>query len=261
MKVVVVLPTFFKSKDDLRFKITLRTCQEFARLKMNAVIVDASPLESIRSEMICHGTKDGQEYVRVFGQSYSGKKGAALREGSTIAYQCLNGEDGVIAFQEPEKVDMVCHWFSLGKTLQSDFDICVPKRSMASFRSSYPIEQFHSENFANLYLDALAKNIGFPSIDWTMGPMAFKASFARHWVEYKGDLWDMQLVPLVRAQRWHKAKIIVHEVDFIYPREMFEEETGSELWCEKRLFQLNFLIEHVGRALKEASMASGDHGL
>ena len=45
------------------------------------------------------------------------------------------------------------------------------------------MEQYHSEHFANLHLDALGRAVGLPALDWTFGPVAFRASMARHWLQ------------------------------------------------------------------------------
>lgn len=252
MRIVVVIPTFYANTHDLRYRLALETCAEIAQHGLMAIVVDASPTDHIKEEMKMKGTLAGREHVRVLAQSYKGRKGAALREGIAHAVQDLGEEGGIIAFQEPEKVNMIKHWESIVRLLDTA-DICVPKRSDSSFRATYPIEQFHSETFANLYLDSLGQQVGFPSIDWTMGPIAFKSSLAQHWAAYEGDLWDMQLVPMVRAQRWYGATVVVHEFDFQHPPSMKDDESGDAKWSEKRLYQLNFLFEHVGNALKETS--------
>jgi hypothetical protein len=252
MRIIVVIPTFYANTGDLRYHLALETCRQIAQHRLTAIIVDASPANFIKDEMRTKGTLAGHEHVRVVAQSYNGRKGAALREGIALAVQELGDEGGVIAFQEPEKVDMIQQWAFVARLLD-EADICVPKRSDSSFRATYPVEQFHSETFANLYLDSLGQQVGFPSIDWTMGPIAFKSSLATHWAAYEGDLWDMQLVPMVRAQRWHGATVVVHEFDFQHPASMKDDESGVAKWSEKRLHQLNFLFEHVGNALKETS--------
>lgn len=252
MRIIVVIPTFYADKQDIRYQLALDLCREVCKANLEAIIVDASPNhESVKEDFLeCGGSG-----ITVVPQTFKGKKGAALREGISLAAKQLQDDDnGVIAFQEPEKVDMIQHWSKAADRIKEG-GICVNRRSDASFRATYPIEQYHSENFVNLYLDSLAAAVGFApsSIDWTMGPIAFHVSLAPRWLEYHGDLWDMQLVPMIRAQRWHKAKIVEYEFDFQHPASMKEQELGSPKWSEKRLFQLNFLFEHVGKALKETS--------
>merc|ERR1712137_1432550 len=105
-------------------------------------------------------------------------------------------------------------------------DVCVPRRDRESFHSSYPIEQYHSEHFVNLYLDAVGKEVGFPSVDWTFGPFAIRASLATHWLSFSGELWDAQIVPMIHAARWHGARVISHTVQYQHPLEMETEEEG-----------------------------------
>jgi hypothetical protein len=114
------------------------------------------------------------------------------------------------------------------------------------------VEQYHSEHFANLHLDALGRPVGLPTLDWTFGPVAFRASMARHWLQCEGELWDAQLVPIVHASRWHGARVETFEVGYAHPPLMRREEEGRPAWSEKRLFQLNFLFDKVGGALKAA---------
>lgn len=255
MKLFVTAPTFYIDKKDIRYTLALETCREAARCGVYFIMVDASPDESVRTEMIQQGTKDGIEYVRVCRQTYEGRKGAALREGINLALEA--GAD-IIGFQEPEKVGMVEQW---PKLVQVDADVCVPRRSDDAFKSSYPIEQYHSENFANLHLDSLGRKVGFPSIDWTMGPFATKSRFAKVWLEYNGELWDAQLVPIVLAQRWYGAKVASHEFEFLLPEGMKLEEEGDPQWTEKRLVQLNNLFEHVGEVLKSTKPPLEKHDL
>jgi hypothetical protein len=139
-------------------------------------------------------------------------------------------------------------------------EIIVPRRENTLFRHTYPIEQYHSENFANLYLDSLGTAAGFPSVDWTMGPIIFRTSLASFWLAYtEGDLWDVQIVPMIRAWRHLRSQkrddksneVSSYQVDFHHPAAMKQEEEGISNWSEKRLFQLNVLFEKVGGELKK----------
>jgi hypothetical protein len=101
-------------------------------------------------------------------------------------------------------------------------------------------------------LDSLGVPIGLASVDWTMGPVAFKTKYTNHWLEYQGELWDVQLVPLVRAHL-QGAKVSSFEVEYHHPETMKEQEQGVALWNEKRLFQLNFLKDTVGKEMKDST--------
>lgn len=164
-----------------------------------------------------------------------------------------SGSTTIIGFQELEKVDLFRHWTSVVRHMvESGADVSVPRRKDVSFQSSYPIEQYHSEMFANKYLDSLGTSIGLPSIDWTMGPVAFRTSQALHWINFDGETWDAQLVPLVNAHL-NGAKITSYEVDYFHPEPMKQQEQGVATWNEKRLYQLNVLSQTVGKRMKEAS--------
>ena len=256
---IVVAPTFYTDRSDDRFTIALDLCRQAAKLQIRLILVDDSPdHDQVRTDLERAG-RDATEkaFVQVQKQRQTGKKGVALREGIAAALDELSSagnveRQGVICFQEPEKIDMLRHWESIISHMHStNSDICVPRRSHASFQSSYPIEQYHSESFANLHLDSLARQVGFPSIDWTAGPIALSTTKAPHWLEYNGEIWDAQIVPMVVAQRWHGCSVSSLEVDFILPAAMKQQEEGSPKWGEKRLLQLNLLFEIVGKALKE----------
>ena len=135
--------------------------------------------------------------------------------------------------------------------MSSGCDVCVPRREDSLFRRSYPIEQYHEETFANLYLDALGGAVGLPSLDWTFGPVGFRAAAANFWLQNDGELWDAQIVPFIRAARWGGARCDALQVQYSHPVAMKREEEGVAVWSEKRLMQLNFLFKEVGGALKE----------
>ena len=152
---------------------------------------------------------------------------------------------------------MFRHWHAIAKYFDATkSDVVMPRRSDASFQRTYPIEQYHSEMFGNMYLNSLGSKIGLPNdIDWTMGPVAFRCHQAHHWIDYDGAMWDAQLVPLVRAHN-AGAKVSSAEIDYEHPATMKEQEQGEPIWNEKRLMQLNFLQDTVAKALKESSTTS-----
>jgi hypothetical protein len=251
MALTVVAPTFYSNVDETRYLLGLEACQNAARYKIRLLLVDASPTDDVREGLLAAG----QGYVKVMKQTSSGRKGAALRE----AIQWANNDDAndsstmIIGFQELEKVDMFRHWGPLVQhMMETSADIGVPRRHDDSFRAGYPIEQYHCESFANLYLDSLSRDIGLVSIDWTMGPVAFRKPFAKYWIDFDGDMWDAQLVPLVQAFQ-AGAKVSSLSVDYLHPKSMKEQEEGVAQWNEKRLHQLNFLRMTVGKALVDVS--------
>jgi len=242
---VVVSPTFYPNLEDNRLQLGLEACRRAKSLGINLLLVDASP-PAVREALREAG-------ATVHAQSAQGRKGAALREAIDLARSTLSA-DGVICFQELEKVEMIGLQREVAAHVsRSGCDVCVPRREDSLFRRSYPVEQYHSEQFANLYLDALGAAVGLPALDWTFGPVAFRASAATHWLQCNGELWDAQIVPFIRAARWAGARVDVLQVNYSHPAAMKREEENVPGWSEKRLLQLNFLFKHVAAALKEAT--------
>lgn len=267
---IVVAPTFYTSLDETRYLLGVQACQEAARHRIRLILVDDSPTDDIRLGLEAAGrdtqgdstTTTTKGYVRVVRQTAKGRKGAALREAIQLAYQEATTDESsqrstvVIGFQELEKIDMFRHWTPLvNHMMDTSADVTALRRADPSFLSHYPIEQYHCESFANLYLNSLGADIGLASIDWTMGPVAFRHTYAHHWTDFDGELWDAQLVPLVKAHL-AGAKVSSFEVDYYHPKTMKEEEEGVAKWNEKRLMQLNFLKDTVGKLMVENSPAT-----
>jgi hypothetical protein len=243
-KFVVCSPTFYPNLSDVRLQLGLEACRSAKKLGVPLLLIDASPPD-VKAALLEAGA------TAVLPQTFKGRKGAALRECVHVARSVLD-DDGVIAFQELEKVDMIGHQRSVAQHIwRTGLDVVVPGRADALFKGTYPIEQYHQERFANLYLNTLGVAAGLPNhIDWTMGPVALRATMARHWLEDDGELWDAQIVPYVRAARWHGAKVGPLELEYHHPRLMKAEEEGVAVWGEKRLMQLNFLFKFIAGALK-----------
>lgn len=245
-QMVIISPSFYPSVDDVRCQLGLQAVRKAKSLGIPILLVDASPAP-VRAAL-----EEAGAVVRP--QTRAGKKGAALRECVESALEQFQlTPDGVICYQELEKVEMIPLQAEVAAfMMRSGTDVCVPKREDGLFRATYPVEQYHSEHFANLHLDALGRPVGLPALDWTFGPVAFRASMARHWLQCEGELWDAQLVPIVHASRWHGARVETFEVGYAHPPLMRREEEGIPAWSEKRLLQLNFLFDKVGGALKAA---------
>uniref|UniRef100_A0A7S4EHD7 Glycosyltransferase 2-like domain-containing protein n=1 Tax=Pseudo-nitzschia australis TaxID=44445 RepID=A0A7S4EHD7_9STRA len=258
-RLIVVAPTFYSDTSETRYLLGLEACQKAAEYGVEFILVDASPSQNIRNGLEHAGRSgDGRSFVRVVRQSYKGKKGAALREAIAYAVDELREENNkkttMIGFQELEKVDVIKYWNSIAKhAMESKAGIVVPRREDLHFRASYPIEQYHSEQFGNMYLDSLGKKIGLPSIDWLNGPVAFDVSLANAWLEFDGELWDAQIVPMVDCFLKRNTKITSFDIPYIHRRTMKEQEEGNLAFIEKRLYQLNFLSDTVGKQIREAA--------
>lgn len=259
-KIVVIATTCYPNMNDSRFLLALETVEEAAHLEIPLILIDSSPSEDIRDKLRVMGSVDGKSFVDVLVQISKGGKGAALREAieasnrKVVAEWNNDNSEAIICFQEPEKSNMMKHWKKIVAHMQeTGADICVPRRSDMSFKTTYPREQYHSENFGNMYLDALAEKVDFePSIDWLMGPIAWRYKLSSIWTDYKdGELWDAQICPLVQAQRYHKAKVTSLEIDYLHPKTQKDVEEENPVFIEKRLTQLNHIFEKVGKVLKE----------
>ncbi|CAB9501216.1 expressed unknown protein [Seminavis robusta] len=267
---MVVAPAFYDdtnpNNQDVRYALGLESCRQAAKHGVRLLIIDASPDHDTVSQSLTKAGTDrhGKSWVHVMKQTSRGKKGAALKEAIAMARQQLKRQfpraleqDTYIAIQEPEKFDVFRFWNEMTSHMTTiSTDILVPHRKDESFHSTYPIEQYHSEQFANLYLDTLGQKVGFPSIDWTFGPIAFRTSLAPHWLSYdEGDTWDVQIVPMIRAWKELEKKktgsVGSYTIDYHHPAKQKQQEEGVSKWGEKRLFQLGVLFEKVGGELKK----------
>lgn len=231
----LVVPTYFGEDSSPRFQLTLKTLNEAVRAHIPIVVVDASG-DTIRERL----RETGAHVVK---QTKPGKKGVALREGIELALSMRRSgaSDHVIGFFEPEKLGMV-FWMrkAAAHLRQGGLDIVIPGRQNDLFAASYPVEQYHQEKFANLFISSMATARGFPrGLDWTFGPVLFSARLAPIWLGYRGALWDAQVVPYVRAVLWHGAKLGGFEVPYSHPAQMKLEEEGKAQWAKKRYEQLS----------------------
>lgn len=272
IRFMVVVPTRYESTDDLRCALALECCREAVQHQIPLIIVDNSPDEKVRTAFREAGLDEedsfsSTSYVTVI-HWVQGRKGAALREGIRHAseqlqkYNTADGSSGsggltFIAFQEPEKVDMIRNWKAVASHMtQAKLDICVPRRNNSTFQTTYPMEQYHSEMFANLHLNAISKQVGFPdNIDWTMGPIMLQTKWANIWQDFNGEMWDAQMIPMIRCHHEKGAAVGSYEVDFHHPAAMKQQEEGVPEWSEKRLVQLNLLFDIVGKELRRKEPA------
>uniref|UniRef100_A0A7S2E073 Glycosyltransferase 2-like domain-containing protein n=1 Tax=Helicotheca tamesis TaxID=374047 RepID=A0A7S2E073_9STRA len=250
LDVIVFTTTFFKSPSDLRCRVALSTLRSLARLNIPAVVIDASPLdsgviESLQSVSNMHVVKH---------QSVEGGKGAALREALSTANTVFRGRvtgDTWLAFQEPEKANMAPHWHRIFRSpnsaVKKETGVVVPQRADASFQRTYPIEQYHSELFGNMFLDSVARKSLIassssqqlpPSIDWLFGPFALRNRHSNLWLNYDGMTYDAQIVPLIRAMRLGNVGVQSIPIDFEASKDMKAMEEGNGEFIEKRFHQL-----------------------
>ena len=92
----------------------------------------------------------------------------------------------------------------------------------------------------NMYIT----NLTGLDIDWASGPVIFSGNMYRYFTTDKGKLWDAQIIPIIKA---HQDGIEVSsiKVGFMYPQSQRIEEEGNEKFIEKRLYQINYMVEAV----------------
>ena len=233
----LIVPTKYKTLEDFRFKLflkTLKTVLNHIYIK-KFIIVDSSEkkvsdyLKNIKDERIVVLEQEDQTQL----------KGGSIREG--IKYVVENfGEYAIMAFQEPEKDNMIYHYEDiLRKHKHRGAFICNPRRMSISWES-YPKEQYFSENFMNMYF---TKMTGI-DVDWSFGPVILTGSVAKYWLEEDGKLWDAQIVPIVKAFS-NNVNIIDEPVCFHYPEEQKELEENNMEYIKKRKYQMDYMIEKM----------------
>lgn len=263
---VVFTCTYYPSTSDLRYNQFLETLQAAKKYNLCIVVVDGSP-DDVHEELM--GTYGGHDGTVVVKQTYQGGKGAALREAADVAATGGHGafevgSDALLCWQEPEKTDQISHWRKVLDALTAADDVVVPRRTTKRFMESYPIEQYHSEIFGNLYLDTVMKEAirgsdgdamkipvantptprGMSLIDWHFGPFAFRAKHLKLWSTYEGNSYDAQLIPIVHGIR-RGLRVVSVDVDFVLDKRMREQEESNVDFIEKRLNQLNDLDPKV----------------
>lgn len=260
---VIFTCSYYNDTNDLRLHQCLQTLRDGATDdNIPIVVVDGSPPEVHELLKSCTGA-----IVRREQKTYGKGKGGALREAAMVA-SSLPGvvESTLLCWQEAEKSDMNRCWVKEVLTqCESSDDVICPTREDGCFRRSYPIEQYHSENYGNYYLNAImkeeldnknsSKNTSqqstVRSIDWHFGPFAFRRSLLNLWMEYKGTSYDAQLIPIVAAiRKGHQVNATI-EVTFELDKKMKMQEEGSIEFIEKRLYQLNDLDPKVKQFWKD----------
>ena len=235
----LIMPTKYDSIENPRFGIFKNTLQATSiSISTTVIIVDSSPIEVYRA-IQTYILELQMSNIILLQIDKTFKKGHSIRFGISHALSLSAG--AIIGFQEPEKVDMIQYYNRIIQQHEENPTwVCVPKRSPRSW-SSYPIEQQHSEQFANSLLKARSSI----DIDWFFGPILFTSDLAHHWIEYDGDMWDAQVVPLLSCI----PHIRESTVDFQYPTEQKQDEQYNSSYIEKRYYQLNQLVGTVTQFL------------
>lgn len=154
-------------------------------------------------------------------------------------------DDAIIAWLEPEKVDVVRSIERFVSPLLKGADIVILKRSKKSFKETYPAFQVESETLAN---EVYNKAIGREGYDPMSGPVAFRFLMANYFVGNNPkafgleDTYVCHYAPLLAMADGHTV-VSSPEIDFSYPPEQRKEEetTLTDAIREKRKWQLETL--------------------
>ena len=229
----IVLPTFFKSFD-LRFALFTKTLDEIYKSNYRCIIIDDSS-QKIHQKILEKNYKYNfivQKQINIDGKS------GAIRQGIKLAVSNSNNfENDFIAFQEPEKVDMINHYEKILQRLNAR-TICVPKRTNKSFKT-YLSDQYHLEKFINKYI-SMKQNLNF---DWTFGPIIFPISLYKYWTDCNYESYNGQIGPLFKCLR-DKHYLIEVEIDYIHNKLQKEKEEEDINFMKKRVDQLNYWIRN-----------------
>lgn len=255
MEPVVFTTTCYGSLDDWRCQLALATCSACAALGYPLIVCDASPDAQIGARFAALG-------ATVVRQVGAGAKGDALRQALARAAELARGAAGprLLAFQEPEKTDMVSHWAAVCAHVCARGPptgvAVVPARHGRLFRDSYAREQHESETFLNTALNALAAGAGLrTALDWAFGPFALSPDLAHVWLSCDGALWEAQLAGIARAWRGG-ARVLAVEVAYRHPPAQKAAEEGKVEWVLKRAEQLSRLVPLMHAEFARAPQSS-----
>ena len=227
---VVCSPTFYPNLQDVRLQLGLDACRQAKNHGVPLLLIDASPPD-VKAALLEAGA------TAVIPQTFKGRKGAALRECIHVARSVLD-DDGVIAFQELEKVDMIAQQRSVAQELwRSGLDVIV-QRADDAFKATYLSNSITKRSSQTYTSTRWAWRQGFPMV--SIGPWArlLRATMAKHWLNDDGELWDAQIVPYVRAARWHGAKVGSIELEYHHPLSMSGRRGRCRVGREAPMAQL-----------------------
>ena len=211
-RVIIATTTFYKSTDELRFKLACELITKAVAVKYPIIIVDGSPDSSVRKEFNKRG-------ALVFPQIAQGMAGSR-RE----LFDCVRV--------------VYCKNFYRGKV-----DFVIIGRIEKSMKS-HPEFQVKSETLAN----TVYRNFfSVPNAAPMVGPVAFSSSVILYFSTCNRTKYGLRtgyiqhIAPLEATA--HEHKVVCIPVDFMYPKEQKEEEEKDISVVAKRLQQAQELIE------------------
>ena len=236
-RAVIATTTFYKSVEELRFKLACLFVAAARKLGYSVVIVDGSPGKEVAEILRGLG-------ALVYPQLHKGM-GPGRREAFFHAREVAFQVGAIaIAWVEPEKVDFIQSIEGLIEKIAMGFvDIVIPRRSGASWQT-WPAFQVESEKEANSVYN---KVFGLKDFDPMFGPVLFSIEAAPYfvlcYVEGVEDTYIQHYAPRIASREG--AQVVSVEVDMTYPPEQKEEEEGAlnEAMLEKRRDQRDSLIQ------------------
>ena len=272
-RVLLISTTYYHSLSDSRATLALQTARAARTHHVPYIVVDGSPSEDISAAL----SREGAIVIREDVEAMGGKgKGFAYRYGirqsmaRSTALLPSAGAEYVICISEPEKVDIVRFLPQLAELIlpasstpsPAAPNIVIPARSPAGF-SSLPVEQSHSEQFANSHLSNAARQLDPPfrystqppdqPLDLLFGPVLFHASLAHYWLASSSPLWDAQIVPYIQAAYDGLGRVAGVEVEYRHPPEQTREEEGRVEWSGKRYMQLTLVLPALEKAMRDGA--------
>lgn len=249
--VIIVTCTYYKSKEEVRFKLACDTIHRARVFGLTVVVVDNSPDRTIVEEFKNLGAIVFRQQTKGMGTSRCEAVSYALR---------TFPEKRVIVWIEPEKADMIKFIIDLAMPILSgNADIVHAGRTEKSWLT-YPEFQRQTEILVN---KEWAEMMGHPSCsDLMFGPVAFARNLAISFMLFQhlkdfGVNYDNCVQLYVSAlAKLYGARFAYVKVDFIYPSSQREEEetTLSGEMGKKRLWQSRVVLNGIKKIIKQVSV-------
>lgn len=222
--VVIATSTLYPSLEEVRPRLAIKTAKISGECGYPIVVVDASPDKRVTQAL----EQAGAIVFKAQDPGMGPSRRQALQEAAKIA-----GQDGILAWLEPEKATFVPFLAEVVKYLLSQqADIVIPRRKSLE---SYPEFQQHFEWLNNYIFQIYTER----DLDHCVGVRVFRSDITPFFLNYRGeygDKWDSLIVPLLRIIGAGK-RVVEVEIDYVHPPEQTATE-GTASDFEHRLEQL-----------------------
>lgn len=233
MSLAIATCTFYRSADEVRAQLTLRTLQGAKERNIPVAIVDGGSAR----EVVESFRKLGAHVFRQEDKSFGSAWRQAIREANSLS----NGV-GVLR-TEPEKYSFLDIIPEVAPPiLNGTADIVIGDRRPLY---SFPEIQMHEESFGDKYVsDLLGVDIDLFAAPSAIGPEALPLFL--NYVPQEGakDMWDTILLPILQAiaQGLRVANI---PSSYVHPPEMKKAEEGDLRMNQKRYEQIRDVLADV----------------